>query len=92
MCDLLSPWTEFVGVYLEECGPCAGLFILRVLRTNSLFMSLPVAMDGISKTRAARRNQRKDQILELQLTCCESGAPTVIAQIASTFFDKTLKC
>ena len=31
--------------------------ILRVLGTNSLFMSMPVAMDSISKTRAARRTQ-----------------------------------
>ena len=79
-----------------------GRQVLRVLGTNnySLFMSFPVAMDSISKTRAARRTQfvavllewRANQILELQLTCCESGAPTVIAQIASTFFDKTLKC
>ena len=30
---------------------------LRVLGTNSLFMSLPVAMDSILKTRAARRTQ-----------------------------------
>ena len=90
-------------VYIFQGVTSTMLCVLRVLGTNSLFMSLPVAMDSISKTRAARRTQfvavqlewRRElanQILELQLTCCESGAPTAIAQIASTFFDKTLKC
>ena len=78
------------------------MFYVLGARTYSLFTSLPVAMDSISKTKAARRTlfvavllewrrELAKEILELQLTCCESGAPTVIAQIASTNFYKTLQ-
>ena len=44
--------SSFLAEVLEDI-----IMSLRVLGTNSLFMSLPVAMDSISKTRAARRTQ-----------------------------------
>ena len=47
----------FTQIFIYFSKPLRLLYSLRVLGTNSLFMSLPVAMDSISKTRAARRTQ-----------------------------------
>ena len=58
----------------------------RLLRTVS---RKPEQLVCASLARVEGRTSKTNT--ELQLTCCESCAPTAIAQIASTFRDKTLK-
>ena len=95
--NLKNASTKWPSVLLQVFSP------LRLLGTNSLFMSLPVAMDSISKTRAARRTTVCGSLARVEETTSKINLRATVYLLcewcsyrnrtnSNHIFGKTLKC